>query len=228
MKKGQTQGLWRKHSYYFWVGLQKHLTNLLLLFLEWHPQAGQRAVGHGCLLQECSFQWLWGPQPPSGFLWDVIVHREQSSETSSGIWYVCSALAEGHPMSQSPIKWQLVVTKHEAPQSHRSQAVMKKGIFCRQFTLSQTRQRSTIYSSIKKKVAPITENNIFFFFFFLFFFLFLFFFFSVGNSFILHNIRHLSRIYPAGWRTDSSNYNPVDLWNVGCQIGGCNGELGEG
>ncbi|KFW87053.1 1-phosphatidylinositol 4,5-bisphosphate phosphodiesterase delta-1, partial [Manacus vitellinus] len=39
-----------------------------------------------------------------------------------------------------------------------------------------------------------------------------------GTSFIHHNIRHLSRIYPAGWRTDSSNYNPVDLWNVGCQI----------
>ncbi|XP_053872563.1 1-phosphatidylinositol 4,5-bisphosphate phosphodiesterase delta-1 isoform X2 [Malaclemys terrapin pileata] len=39
-----------------------------------------------------------------------------------------------------------------------------------------------------------------------------------GTSFIHHNVRHLSRVYPAGWRTDSSNYNPVDLWNVGCQI----------
>ncbi|XP_067386606.1 1-phosphatidylinositol 4,5-bisphosphate phosphodiesterase delta-1 isoform X2 [Emydura macquarii macquarii] len=39
-----------------------------------------------------------------------------------------------------------------------------------------------------------------------------------GTSFMHHNIRHLSRSYPAGWRTDSSNYNPVDLWNVGCQI----------
>uniref|UniRef100_A0A672P2E2 Phosphoinositide phospholipase C n=1 Tax=Sinocyclocheilus grahami TaxID=75366 RepID=A0A672P2E2_SINGR len=26
------------------------------------------------------------------------------------------------------------------------------------------------------------------------------------------------RIYPAGSRTDSSNYNPVPLWNAGCQI----------
>ncbi|KAH0627635.1 hypothetical protein JD844_003649 [Phrynosoma platyrhinos] len=39
-----------------------------------------------------------------------------------------------------------------------------------------------------------------------------------GTSFVRHNVRHLSRIYPAGWRTDSSNYNPVDMWNVGCQI----------
>ncbi|XP_060104021.1 1-phosphatidylinositol 4,5-bisphosphate phosphodiesterase delta-1 [Heteronotia binoei] len=39
-----------------------------------------------------------------------------------------------------------------------------------------------------------------------------------GTSFIRHNIKQLSRIYPAGWRTDSSNYNPVDMWNVGCQI----------
>ncbi|OXB72664.1 UNVERIFIED_CONTAM: hypothetical protein H355_007679 [Colinus virginianus] len=47
-----------------------------------------------------------------------------------------------------------------------------------------------------------------------------------GNSFIHHNIRHLSRIYPAGWRTDSSNYNPVDLWNVGCQIVALNFQTG--
>ncbi|XP_053119091.1 1-phosphatidylinositol 4,5-bisphosphate phosphodiesterase delta-1 [Hemicordylus capensis] len=39
-----------------------------------------------------------------------------------------------------------------------------------------------------------------------------------GTNFIHHNTKHLSRIYPAGWRTDSSNYNPVDMWNVGCQI----------
>lgn len=43
--------------------------------------------------------------------------------------------------------------------------------------------------------------------------------FSSGNSFIRHNVGHLSRIYPAGWRTDSSNYSPVEMWNGGCQIG---------
>ncbi|XP_006869217.1 PREDICTED: 1-phosphatidylinositol 4,5-bisphosphate phosphodiesterase delta-1 isoform X2 [Chrysochloris asiatica] len=41
---------------------------------------------------------------------------------------------------------------------------------------------------------------------------------EAGNNFVLHNVGHLSRIYPAGWRTDSSNYNPVDMWNAGCQI----------
>ncbi|XP_026896473.1 1-phosphatidylinositol 4,5-bisphosphate phosphodiesterase delta-1 isoform X1 [Acinonyx jubatus] len=39
-----------------------------------------------------------------------------------------------------------------------------------------------------------------------------------GNSFVRHNVTHLSRIYPAGWRTDSSNYSPVEMWNGGCQI----------
>ena len=34
-----------------------------------------------------------------------------------------------------------------------------------------------------------------------------------------YNQRQLSRIYPAGARIDSSNYNPVILWNVGCQLG---------
>ncbi|KAM6169489.1 1-phosphatidylinositol 4,5-bisphosphate phosphodiesterase delta-1 isoform 2-T2 [Rhynchocyon petersi] len=41
---------------------------------------------------------------------------------------------------------------------------------------------------------------------------------EAGNSFVLHNMGHLSRIYPAGWRTDSSNYSPVEMWNAGCQI----------
>uniref|UniRef100_A0A7N8YB36 Phosphoinositide phospholipase C n=1 Tax=Mastacembelus armatus TaxID=205130 RepID=A0A7N8YB36_9TELE len=39
-----------------------------------------------------------------------------------------------------------------------------------------------------------------------------------ANDFICHNVDKLSRIYPAGSRTNSSNYNPVPLWNAGCQI----------
>ncbi|XP_053352996.1 1-phosphatidylinositol 4,5-bisphosphate phosphodiesterase delta-4 [Clarias gariepinus] len=41
---------------------------------------------------------------------------------------------------------------------------------------------------------------------------------EAGADFIQHNIRHLSRVYPSGLRTDSSNYCPHDMWNVGCQI----------
>ncbi|XP_012671580.2 1-phosphatidylinositol 4,5-bisphosphate phosphodiesterase delta-1a isoform X2 [Clupea harengus] len=39
-----------------------------------------------------------------------------------------------------------------------------------------------------------------------------------ATAYIHHNMDKLSRIYPAGSRTDSSNYNPVPLWNAGCQI----------
>nr|XP_057922783.1 1-phosphatidylinositol 4,5-bisphosphate phosphodiesterase delta-1b isoform X2 [Doryrhamphus excisus] len=39
-----------------------------------------------------------------------------------------------------------------------------------------------------------------------------------ANAYVIHNVDKLSRIYPAGSRTDSSNYNPVSLWNAGCQI----------
>ncbi|XP_053738771.1 1-phosphatidylinositol 4,5-bisphosphate phosphodiesterase delta-1-like isoform X1 [Synchiropus splendidus] len=39
-----------------------------------------------------------------------------------------------------------------------------------------------------------------------------------ANDYIRHNVDKLSRIYPAGSRTDSSNYDPVPLWNTGCQI----------
>ncbi|XP_043923491.1 1-phosphatidylinositol 4,5-bisphosphate phosphodiesterase delta-1 isoform X2 [Protopterus annectens] len=39
-----------------------------------------------------------------------------------------------------------------------------------------------------------------------------------ATSFIHHNTRQLSRIYPSGSRIFSSNYSPVDLWNIGCQL----------
>ena len=39
------------------------------------------------------------------------------------------------------------------------------------------------------------------------------------KEFVKHNQFQLSRIYPAGRRTDSSNYNPCKFWNTGCQIG---------
>ncbi|XP_029487570.1 1-phosphatidylinositol 4,5-bisphosphate phosphodiesterase delta-4-like isoform X2 [Oncorhynchus nerka] len=41
---------------------------------------------------------------------------------------------------------------------------------------------------------------------------------DTGAEFVRHNSRQLSRVYPSGMRTDSSNYNPQELWNVGCQI----------
>ncbi|XP_075883519.1 1-phosphatidylinositol 4,5-bisphosphate phosphodiesterase zeta-1-like isoform X2 [Nelusetta ayraudi] len=41
---------------------------------------------------------------------------------------------------------------------------------------------------------------------------------SSGAEFIQHNQRFLSRIYPAGSRTSSSNYNPQEFWNVGSQL----------
>lgn len=42
---------------------------------------------------------------------------------------------------------------------------------------------------------------------------------SSGVDFVQYNKRQLSRIYPAGKRIDSSNYDPIEMWNAGCQIG---------
>ncbi|KAI4874670.1 hypothetical protein NFI96_010438 [Prochilodus magdalenae] len=39
-----------------------------------------------------------------------------------------------------------------------------------------------------------------------------------ANDYIHHNVDKLSRIYPSAFRTDSSNYDPVPMWNAGCQI----------
>ncbi|XP_060068281.1 inactive phospholipase C-like protein 2 [Ylistrum balloti] len=38
------------------------------------------------------------------------------------------------------------------------------------------------------------------------------------EEFVNHNKRFLSRVYPNSLRVDSSNYNPRDLWNCGCQM----------
>ena len=40
-----------------------------------------------------------------------------------------------------------------------------------------------------------------------------------AGKFVLYNKRQMSRTYPAGSRVNSSNYNPVPMWNSGCQIG---------
>ncbi|XP_077011270.1 1-phosphatidylinositol 4,5-bisphosphate phosphodiesterase delta-4 [Tamandua tetradactyla] len=41
---------------------------------------------------------------------------------------------------------------------------------------------------------------------------------DTGNEFVQHNTWQLSRVYPSGLRTDSSNYNPQDFWIAGCQM----------
>ena len=38
-------------------------------------------------------------------------------------------------------------------------------------------------------------------------------------DFVDYNKKFLTRTYPKGTRVDSSNYNPVAGWIVGCQIG---------
>ncbi|XP_077196224.1 1-phosphatidylinositol 4,5-bisphosphate phosphodiesterase zeta-1-like [Paroedura picta] len=41
---------------------------------------------------------------------------------------------------------------------------------------------------------------------------------KMAKSFVLHTVRFITRIYPKGTRTDSSNYDPQEFWNVGCQM----------
>ncbi|CAF1030977.1 unnamed protein product [Adineta ricciae] len=41
---------------------------------------------------------------------------------------------------------------------------------------------------------------------------------SDAEEFVNYNKRFLSRISPGTWRVDSSNLNPQDFWNVGCQM----------
>ncbi|XP_009956345.1 PREDICTED: 1-phosphatidylinositol 4,5-bisphosphate phosphodiesterase zeta-1 [Leptosomus discolor] len=39
-----------------------------------------------------------------------------------------------------------------------------------------------------------------------------------AREFVSHTSRFITRIYPKGTRMNSSNYNPQEFWNVGCQM----------
>ncbi|XP_037266911.1 1-phosphatidylinositol 4,5-bisphosphate phosphodiesterase delta-3 [Falco rusticolus] len=41
---------------------------------------------------------------------------------------------------------------------------------------------------------------------------------EAGPALIRYNTRQLSRIYPLGLKMNSSNYNPQEMWNAGCQL----------
>lgn len=41
---------------------------------------------------------------------------------------------------------------------------------------------------------------------------------KLSGQWMKYNQRHMSRTYPAGSRLDSSNYNPMLAWSVGCQM----------
>ncbi|XP_048223171.1 1-phosphatidylinositol 4,5-bisphosphate phosphodiesterase delta-3 isoform X1 [Perognathus longimembris pacificus] len=41
---------------------------------------------------------------------------------------------------------------------------------------------------------------------------------ETGNSFVRHNARQLTRVYPLGLRMNSANYSPQEMWNSGCQL----------
>ncbi|KAL8222270.1 UNVERIFIED_CONTAM: 1-phosphatidylinositol 4,5-bisphosphate phosphodiesterase zeta-1 [Gekko kuhli] len=44
---------------------------------------------------------------------------------------------------------------------------------------------------------------------------------KMAKNFVLHTCRFITRIYPKGTRTGSSNYDPQEFWSVGCQMGMC-------
>ena len=41
---------------------------------------------------------------------------------------------------------------------------------------------------------------------------------STAGAFVRRNVRQLARVYPSGFRIDSSNYSPQEMWNTGCQL----------
>ena len=48
---------------------------------------------------------------------------------------------------------------------------------------------------------------------------------SQASKYVQYNRRQLSRTYPAGTRVTSTNYDPLPMWNAGCQIGRWSGSV---
>ncbi|XP_068023256.1 1-phosphatidylinositol 4,5-bisphosphate phosphodiesterase delta-3 isoform X2 [Melanerpes formicivorus] len=42
---------------------------------------------------------------------------------------------------------------------------------------------------------------------------------EAGPALVRYNAQQLSRVYPLGLKMNSSNYNPQEMWNAGCQLG---------
>ena len=47
-----------------------------------------------------------------------------------------------------------------------------------------------------------------------------------AGLFVNYSNRQLSRVYPKGQRMDSSNFDPLPMWNAGCQMVSLNYQTG--
>lgn len=47
-----------------------------------------------------------------------------------------------------------------------------------------------------------------------------------AGAFVTYSNRQMSRVYPKGQRMDSSNYDPLPMWNAGCQMVSLNYQTG--
>ena len=47
-----------------------------------------------------------------------------------------------------------------------------------------------------------------------------------AGLFVSYSNRQLSRVYPKGQRMDSSNFDPLPMWNAGCQMVSLNYQTG--
>lgn len=47
-----------------------------------------------------------------------------------------------------------------------------------------------------------------------------------AGTFVTYSNRQMSRVYPKGQRMDSSNYDPLPMWNAGCQMVSLNYQTG--
>ena len=47
-----------------------------------------------------------------------------------------------------------------------------------------------------------------------------------ASTFVIYSNKQMSRVYPKGQRLESSNYDPLPMWNAGCQMVSLNFQTG--
>ncbi|CAL8239055.1 unnamed protein product, partial [Gadus morhua 'NCC'] len=118
-------------------------------------------------------------------------------------WHVAGCHRIGQPFTACPVPHRGGVSMQKSKQ-HLSKELSDCVVYCKSvhfsgFKHSRLHQKFYEVSSFTESKARKQLRD-------------------AGGEFVLHNSRQLSRVYPSGFRTDSSNFSPQEMWNAGCQI----------
>jgi phosphatidylinositol phospholipase C, delta len=115
--------------------------------------------------------------------------------------YEANPATPATPSSKSDVAGAASTTKPSKIVNELARLTLFHGTKYKEFEKSLDEPRSHMHSIGETKIGKILGS-------------------SASNTpmWRLYNVHHMTRTYPAGARVDSSNYNPLLAWSVGCQL----------